>query len=99
MIYRKLISLLAISFVAACNAPPRDYWGVEPIRATVNGDVFDVRRMGEAAVAVRVNTAYRPRLSAVAPQARKAIEIATGCLIVGPVTGDPVIIHATIECK
>lgn len=98
MVIRYFFIMTSLAFLTGCNAPPRGFWNIPAQRVTAGPDIFDVRQRENDAVAVRLNTAYRPRLSAVTPQARQAIEQATGCDVVGPVTGDPIIIYAVITC-
>lgn len=97
MFIRFLGIFLALN-LAGCTTPPLEYRGVPATTVTVGEDTFNVHVNGNNALAIRTNTAYRPRLSAVARQGQRAIEIASGCRVVGPVTGDQAVIHAVLDC-
>lgn len=94
----RIFGITTAAFLLGCTTPPMEYRGVPATTIAVGEDRFNVHVKGNTALAIRTNTAYRPRLSSVAKQGREAIEIASGCRVIGPLTGDQAVMHATIEC-
>lgn len=83
--------------VGGCNTPGPAFRGIDPVRITVRGDVFDVRVDGLRAQAMRLNTRWAPRLSAVAPQGVAAIEQVSGCRV-RKMDGDAALMTARLDC-
>jgi hypothetical protein len=92
-----LIALLAVLFLIGCNTPGPSFRGVEPVRISVRGDVFDVRIDGVRAEAMRLNSRWAPRLDAVAPQGVAAIERVSGCRV-RKLYGDAAMMTARLDC-
>ncbi|WP_296424832.1 hypothetical protein [Yoonia sp.] len=91
--------LVAAIFLGGCNTPPLGFAGIDPVRVEVEQSVFDVRVKDGRAHALRVNSEFAPNLAAVAPRARVAIELASGCQIVdGSLMGDPIFVTADLRC-
>lgn len=92
-----LALIMATLLLGGCNTPGPAYRGVDPVRITVRGDVFDVRVDGARAQAIRLNTRWAPRLSAVAPQGVAAIEQVSGCRV-RKLDGDAALMTARLDC-
>ena len=94
---RKSAFLAAFALLAACDTAGRGYMGLPAVRAEAGGHVFDVRRRGDEAEAVRRNVAALPTFDAVARAAEVAIERATGCDAL-TLEGDPSLLRAELDC-
>jgi len=81
----------------ACDTPSRDFRGSPAQRVTVGPSVFDVRLMNGRAEALRLNSEWAPRLSAVEPRARVAIEAVSGCQVIR-LRGDQAMMIADLKC-
>lgn len=86
-----------MAVLASCAAPDSHFRNIEPVRIEVGESVFDVRRRGKMAEAIRINPRYAPRLGKVADEAKLAIEQATGCWVTR-ILGDAAVITARIRC-
>lgn len=94
----KIGALSIAAFVLiGCNAPTRDFRGLDAVRITVEKSTFDIRVDGNRAEAIRTNAEYAPRLEIVAPRAFVAIEKVSGCKV-RRLGGDQILIHATLRC-
>lgn len=95
---RWLIPLLTVLTVpAGCNAPSPMFHGLPAERVTVAGSVFEVRRRGDLAEAVRVNRQYAPRLGPLGARAGQAMERASGCPV-DWVLGDQAVMLGRLDC-
>lgn len=92
-----LYTVSALACLGACNTPGMNFRGIDPVRITVQGSVFDVRVAGNRAEAIRVNTQWAPRLDAVAPQGVAAIERVSGCHV-RKLNGDAAQMTARLDC-
>ncbi|WP_298805491.1 hypothetical protein [uncultured Lentibacter sp.] len=82
----------------ACDTPSREFRGSPAQRVTVGPSVFDVRVVQGRAEALRVNSEWAPRLAAVEPRARVAIEAVSGCKVVR-LRGDQAMMVADLKCE
>lgn len=95
---RALIFLLAAAVaLIGCDTPGPGFRGVEPVRITVRGDVFDVRVDGVQAEAMRLNARWAPNLDSVAPNGVAAIEKVSGCRV-RRLDGDAALMTARLDC-
>jgi len=95
---KNIIALLvAALLLVACDTPGLAFRGIEPVRITVRGDVFDVRVDGVRAEAIRLNTRWAPRLASVAPNGTAAIEQVSGCRV-RKLEGDAALMTARLDC-
>ncbi len=94
----RMVLVLLLLSVSACNAPSRYFGATEVTRVRVDGSVFDVRRQGRLAEAVRVNAEYAPRLGPIARRAEIAMEAVTGCDVV-QIRGDAAQILGIMDCS
>ena len=94
---RKSAFLAASLLLAACDTAGRGYMGLPAVRAEAGGHVFDIRRRGDTAEAVRRDAAWLPAFERVARAAEAAIERATGCDAL-TLEGDPSLIRAELDC-
>ncbi len=83
--------------LAGCDTPSPGFRGIEPVRVSVDGSVFDVRVNDSKAEAIRLNSEYAPRLSGIAPKAVFAIEQVSGCKVT-KLGGDQALIKAKLSC-
>ncbi|WP_296764343.1 hypothetical protein [Sediminimonas sp.] len=83
--------------LAGCDAPSPYFSAVAPVRMTVGGSTFDLRRRGRLVEAVRVNPQYAPRLGPVAARAGVAMARMTGCRVRG-LRGDQALILGILDC-
>ena len=93
----RVIFLLSMLFLAACNAPTGYFRGGPPARIAVNGSVFDVRARGTLAEAIRVNPEYAPRFGPIRGRAALAMALATGCSV-SRVLGDQAQAVGRLDC-
>ena len=95
----KIIAVLG--FVAligsGCNTPGPYFRGIEPVRITVEGSVFDVRVRGETAEAIRINPEYAPRFGVIRDRARVAAMTVSGCRV-KEVLGDQALAIIRLDC-
>ncbi|MFX0543923.1 hypothetical protein ACEWPL_000065 [Roseovarius sp. S1116L3] len=92
-----MVLIVAALALAACNTPGPGFRGVEPVRISLRGDVFDVRVDGVRAEAMRVNQRWAPNLNSVAPNAVAAIEEVSGCRV-RKLDGDAALMTARLDC-
>ena len=83
--------------VMGCDMPSTAFLGVEAQRITVGQSTFDVRVKNNRAEALRLNSEWAPRLAAVEPRARAAIEKVSGCKV-ARVRGDQAMMVADLQC-
>lgn len=89
---------LVIFLVLGGCATPGHYFRDQPAtRVAVHGSVFDVRRRGSLAEALRVNPQYAPRAGPIYDRAAEAMRIATGCPVRW-VAGDQAMITGRLDC-
>ncbi len=69
---RKL-TLIAVTLLAACNAPSMNFQGIDPTRVTVMESTFDLRRREDQVLVIRVSREYVPRLSQQLGRRRKPL--------------------------
>lgn len=84
-------------FLMGCDTPSPGFIGIEAQRITVGESTFDVRVKDNRAEALRLNSEWAPRLAAVEPRARAAIEKVSGCKVVR-VRGDQAMMVADLQC-
>ena len=94
---KRWIALPVFAVLMACDTPSPAFRGIEPVRITVGKSTFDVRVRGNRAEAIRLNTEWAPRLAAVAPRAKAAIEKVSGCEVT-KLEGDQALILARLKC-
>ncbi len=83
--------------LAGCNTPGPAFRGIDPVRITVRGDMFDVRVDHLRAQAIRLNMRWTPNINAVAPQGVAAIERVSGCRV-RKLDGDAAVMTARLDC-
>ena len=91
------LSVLSVFLLAACDTPSTTFRGAPVQRITVAQSTFDVRVLDRRAEAIRLNGEWAPRLAAVKPRARIAIETVSGCKV-RRLRGDQVMISADLKC-
>jgi hypothetical protein len=94
---KRLIALLCVSLLVACDTPSPGFRGIDPVRITIGKSTFDVRVKENRAEAVRLNAEWAPRMEAVAPRAVAAIEKVSGCKV-RKLDGDQALILARLKC-
>ncbi len=88
-----------VLLLAGCSSPSLMFMNVDPIRAEVEGSIFDVYSYGGDVQAIRVNMVALPSKKLGIVRGILAIEQATGCTVVPTsVDGDPALIQARINC-
>lgn len=92
-----LIFGCCLVLLAACGGPSPHFRGAAVTRLSVDGAVFDVRRRGTLAEAVRRNPQFAPRLGRLAGPARRAMEHATGCRV-ARLAGDAAMTVGRLDC-
>ena len=93
---RWLILILIVG-LAGCNTPTPQFYGVTPISVTVEGSTYKVFRAEDRAQAIRITPDMRQNFRA-EERITYAIEIATGCEVVGALKGDVVLADARVDC-
>ncbi|KMW60396.1 putative lipoprotein [Candidatus Rhodobacter oscarellae] len=95
----RLVLLLALPALAACDSPSPRYIGLEPTRVTIEGTTFSIRQKAGEVEAIRVNAEAAPREGLIMVKAAAAIEQATGCPPVSyTMRGDTNVIRAVLDC-
>ncbi|MEM8591079.1 MAG: hypothetical protein AAGF13_00990 [Pseudomonadota bacterium] len=89
--------LFVIIPLAACNTPTPQFYGVVPVQVEVGGATYRVFRAEDRAQVIRLNAEMRPNFRA-EERITDAIQIATGCEVVGKLKGDVVLANARIDC-
>ena len=96
---RFFISICGLLILLGCSSPGGRFSGVEPIRVSVEGSVFDVYVVGDGVRAIRMNFEMLPTLAVIGTRAVAAIEQVTGCSVVtGSMRGDQVMVEARVKC-
>ncbi|MBE1295147.1 hypothetical protein [Phycobacter azelaicus] len=80
-----------------CAVSSSHFQGIEPVRVTVEGSTFDLRRRGTLVEAIRVNPQYAPRLGPLRQRASRAMALASGC-DVDWVMGDQAVLLGRLSC-
>jgi hypothetical protein len=86
-----------VVLLVGCDTPSPYFRGAEVTRIEVQGSVFDVRRRGKLAEAIRTNAEYAPRLGKIARRAEIAIETVTGCPV-KELRGDAAVVLGILKC-
>jgi hypothetical protein len=94
----RLLCVLMVVTLAACDTRSPYFKDVPARRVIVNDLEFSVRHKGRLAEAVRVSSQWMPNLQSVAPFAETAIREATGC-DVRELRGDASFILGILACK
>lgn len=94
----RLLALLFILLLPACNMPSPGFRGVTATRVTVDGSTFDVRVKDDNAEAMRVNMQYAPRFGVMQTRAATAMAQVSGCEV-RTVTGDQALAFGKLKCK
>ncbi len=90
--------VVVVLVLGACEARSPYFRDAPVTRVTVEQAVFDVRRRGRLAEAIRINPQYAPHLKSVAPHAETAMRTATGC-DVRELRGDAAQILGLLDCS
>ncbi|MEM1374224.1 MAG: hypothetical protein AAGF78_07575 [Pseudomonadota bacterium] len=93
----RTIAFFVILALAACNTPTPQFYGVAPVTVNVEGSTYKVFRAEDRAQIIRTNAELRPNLRA-EEKITHAIQIATGCTVVGKLKGDVVLANARVDC-
>ncbi len=91
--------LILFLLVVGCSSAGKEYRGVTPVRADIEGSVWDVYRQGDMVQAIRVNMEMLPAMDRMLSRAILAIERATGCKVIpNSITGDQALVNARLAC-
>ena len=93
----RLLPLIPLLALAACDTASPDFNGVAPVRIKAGASVFEIRVKGRRAEAVRLNPQPAMRLASVGVPAVLAIEAVSGCRV-DRLTGDQAMMRATLDC-
>ncbi|MEM1236160.1 MAG: hypothetical protein AAGI10_04250 [Pseudomonadota bacterium] len=93
----RLLWLFVALLLAACNTPTPQFYGVEPVRVTMDGSAYRVFQAEDRAQVLRVSPEMLPNKNAEA-KIIHAIRFATGCNVVGKLKGDVALANARIDC-
>jgi len=94
---RRLVVLVCMALVAACNTPGPQFRGVTPVRVEVAQSAFDVRIAGLWAQVIRLTPEWAPRSAAIVPRAVVAIERVSACRV-ARLGGDQAVLVAALDC-
>jgi len=94
---RRVLPFCLTLVLAACDMPPPEFGGLEPVRVAVNQSVFDVRLKGKRAHAIRLTPEWAPRPEAVMPRAVAAMQAVSGCKV-ARVGGDAAVMIGALDC-
>jgi len=92
-----MIALVVAPVLAGCDGPSPHFRGIAPVRMTVDGSTFDLRRRGRLMEAVRLNPEYAPRLGPVAARASVAMTRISGCAV-KELRGDAALVLGILDC-
>jgi len=90
--------VICFVLVAGCATETRHFRGVDPVRVSVDGSVFDIRLRGNLAEAIRINPQYAPRLGPLRARAGFAMARISGCQVTG-VLGDQAVMTGVLDCQ
>ena len=97
----RYLILLAFCVQTGCSQQSTHFAGIDPVRVTVLGSSFDLRRRQgrlDMVQVVRVNAEYAPRLSQqLGRRAEIAVEQTYGCPVFR-VLGDTAVMIAYLKC-
>lgn len=93
---RRLIFFLSV-LLSACNTPTPQFYGSDPVDVTVAGSRYRVFLAKDRAQALRLNEDMQPNRDAEA-KITHAIQVGTGCSVVGKLKGDVVLATARVNC-
>lgn len=83
----------------SCSSATRKFSGIDPVRVTIEGSVFDVYVNGNEAQIIRMNFEVLPDFATMAARAISAMEKVTGCRVVcTSFSGDQAMATARIKC-
>lgn len=95
------IGLIGLIGPAGCSAPALHFDGIAPLRVTVQGSTFDLRRRKgrwDMVQLVRINAEFAPRLSQqLGRRAEIAVERTYGCPV-RQILGDAAVMVAQLDC-
>ncbi|MEL6551009.1 MAG: hypothetical protein AAFQ54_12270 [Pseudomonadota bacterium] len=91
------LAILVLLALAACNTPTPEFYGVAPVDVTVDGSAYKIFYREDRAQAIRTNPELRPNRNAEA-KITQAIEIVSGCQVVGALRGDVALANARVDC-
>lgn len=89
--------LFLAALLAGCNTPSPHFDGRPALRVMAGGHLWEVRRKGRLAEAIRVDRTYAPRVGPLGGSAEAAIRMATGC-DVARLRGDAAMMVARLKC-
>lgn len=90
---------LILVLLAACSSPHPTFMAAQEQVVEVEGSKFKVRIKGDRATAIRTNFEFVPKIGDIFPKAEKAMEIASGCVVVpNSMKGDPALMVAKLNC-
>jgi len=94
-----VIAVGAALALAACDSPSPRFAAVDPVRVTVDGTAFSVRRSGGEAEAIRLARSGATGRRDLVLRGLLAIEAATGCPVLpGRWSGDGAMLRAALDC-
>lgn len=93
----RLILLLLLPILAACDSPSVAFMGVPAQRMEVEGSVFSMRIDGDRVESIRVSREVLPSRATILARAEQAIAQASGCEVRG-IDGDQAIQRARLKC-
>ncbi len=99
---RPLVAL-ALTLLAACASPDRAYWGVDPVRVTIDGRDYSVHVRRDPprprVQVIRLGYARRAEHPAILLAMQRAAEQASGCTLTpGSISGDSGVMNARLSC-
>lgn len=95
----RVIFLVLLGFLAACDSPSPSFMGPPPIVITIEQSTFAVHRRLDRVEVYRTSFEFTPDRAGVLRRAERAIEQATGCTVrARTLVGDQALIRATLDC-
>ena len=91
-------SWIILVFCIGCDTGTPLFWPIAPQLVTVKGVQFKVRDLRRRAEAIRITNLWFPNTETILPLALDAIRSATGCADITPLTVDPSVITARLNC-
>ena len=92
------LSCATLILVAGCDTGTPLFWALPAQKIEIQGMQFEVRPLRQWAEAVRITDLWFPKTETVLPLALTAIRSATGCADITPLTADPSVITARLNC-
>ena len=98
LLTKNWLSCAALILVTGCDRGTPLFWPVPAQKIEIQGVLFEVRPLRQWAEAVRITDLWFPKTETVLPLALAAIRSVTGYADITPLSADPSVITAGLNC-